>query len=98
MYLFESKLKKVGWVVHCWLRKDSHFVWIEALTKLVDNSINIFLVNPNIILTFLTIKYLQIWSMPSFLIELWATEKSYTAPLQEIWICSSFVKSFDMLV
>ena len=33
--------------------------------------------------------------MPSFLIELWPTEKSYRVPFKEISLCSSFVKSFD---
>ena len=32
-----------------------------------------------------------------FLIELWSAEKSYTVPFKEISLCSSFVKSFDML-
>ena len=35
--------------------------------------------------------------MPSFLIELWSTEKSYAAPFKEISRGSSFVKSFDIL-
>ena len=35
--------------------------------------------------------------MPSFLIELWSIEISYTVPLKEISLCSSFAKSFDML-
>ena len=35
--------------------------------------------------------------MSSFLIELWSIEKSYTVPFKEISLCSSFVKSFDVL-
>ena len=35
--------------------------------------------------------------MSSFLIKLWSNEKSYTIPFKEISLCSSFVKSFDML-
>ena len=35
--------------------------------------------------------------MFSFLIELWSTEKSYTAPFKEISLCSPFVKSLDLL-
>ena len=35
--------------------------------------------------------------MCSFLIELWSTEKSCTIPFKEISLCSSFIKSFDML-
>ena len=33
--------------------------------------------------------------MPSFLTELWSTEKSYAVPFKEISHCSSFVKSFE---
>ena len=35
--------------------------------------------------------------MSSFLLELLSTEKSYTEPLKEISLCSSFKKSFDTL-
>ena len=35
--------------------------------------------------------------MSSFLIELWSTEKSYTVPVNEISLFSTFVKSCDML-
>ena len=35
--------------------------------------------------------------MSSFLIELWSTEKSYIVPFNEISLCSSFVKSCDIL-
>ena len=36
-------------------------------------------------------------NMSSILIETWSTEKSQTVPFKEISLCSSFVKSFDML-
>ena len=36
--------------------------------------------------------------MSSFLIEIWSTKKSYTAPNKEISQCSSFVKTFDRLL
>ena len=36
-------------------------------------------------------------SVSSFLIELWSTEKSYKVPFNETLLCSSFVKSCDML-
>ena len=29
--------------------------------------------------------------------KLWSTEKSYKVPFKEISICSSFLKSFDLL-
>ena len=35
--------------------------------------------------------------MPSFLTELWSSEKSYLLPFKEISVCSSSVKSFDTL-
>ena len=35
--------------------------------------------------------------MSSFLIEPWSTEKSYTVPFNEVSLCSSFVKSRDLL-
>ena len=35
--------------------------------------------------------------MPTFLIELWSTEKSCTVPFNEISLCSSFVKYCDTL-
>ena len=35
--------------------------------------------------------------MSSFLTELWSTEKSCTVPFNEISLCSSFVKSSDMV-
>ena len=35
--------------------------------------------------------------MSSFLIELWSAGKSYTVPFTEISLCSSFVKTFDLL-
>ena len=50
MYSLGCKLIKVGWVPHFSLLKDTHFVWLEAVTMLVKNPINIFLINPGIIL------------------------------------------------
>ena len=65
---------------------------------LVNNPINIFLINPkNYFILFLTIKFWQILSISSSLIEVWSAEKSYTIAFKEISICSSFVKSFDKL-
>ena len=36
--------------MHWSLFNDTHLVWLEALTTLVNNPINNFLINPNIIL------------------------------------------------
>ena len=50
------KLVKEGWVIHGWLFEDIHFVWLEALTIIVNdplklnNLINTFLINSNLIL------------------------------------------------
>ena len=41
---------RVGRVMHFSLFNDAGFAELEALTMLVNNQINIFLVNPNIIL------------------------------------------------
>ena len=44
------KLIRVGWILRFWILKDTHFVWLDTLTSLANNLINIFLKNPNIIL------------------------------------------------
>ena len=36
------KLIKVDWISNFWLLKNTHFVWLEALTRLVNNTINVF--------------------------------------------------------
>ena len=45
MYSLGCKLIRVGWVADFWLPKDAHFAWLEALTILVNNPINIILRN-----------------------------------------------------
>ena len=42
-------------------------------------------------------EYCQMFIKPSFLNELWSTEKSYTEQFKEISLCSSFIKSFNMI-
>ena len=65
---------------------------------LVNNPINIFLINPkNYFILFLTIKFWQILSISSSLIEVWSAEKSYAIAFKEISICPPSVKSFDKL-
>ena len=54
------KLVRVGWVLH-WLFMDTHFVWLEACTILVNNTINLFLIIPNILYHVSFIKYLWIF-------------------------------------
>ena len=48
MYSLGCKLITVGWV-HFRLAKDTHFVWLDALTKPVNNPKNSLLINPIII-------------------------------------------------
>ena len=38
--------------MHGWLLKDIHFVWLETLTIPANNSVNIFLINPNSIILY----------------------------------------------
>ena len=52
---------RVGWILHFWLIKDMHFVWLEALTILVNDTVNIVLIISNIVLYYVPfIKYLFI--------------------------------------
>ena len=50
MYSLGCRLVRVGWDIHFWLFNNMCFAWLETLTMLVNNLINIFLINPNIIL------------------------------------------------
>ena len=97
MYSLECKLTKVGSVVHFWLLKHTRFVSLEVSAMTVNNLINILKKLKHYFTLFWTIKYWWILKMPSFLVELWSTKKSYTVPFKEISLCSFFVKSFDML-
>ena len=55
-----------------------HFVWINALTMLINNPINTFLANPNIILYYFPfIKYLWISKILLELIGLKSTKNIY---------------------
>ena len=72
-----------------------HFVWLEALTMLLNNPINIFLINQNIILYHvLFIKYLWI-SKISLSIGLKSTEKNFTTPFNPVFFILLIVKSFE---
>ena len=46
LYSLGCKLIRVDWILHFWLLKDTHFVWLVALTMPVNNTINIFLIIP----------------------------------------------------
>ena len=51
------KLIRVGLVKHFLLLKDTHFIWLDALTTLVNNPINIFNKPKHYFILFLIIKY-----------------------------------------
>ena len=69
--------------MHYWLLNEMHFVWLGSLTRPINNPINIFLINPNIILYhILFIKYLWISKISLVSIGLKSAEKN----LQFFWI------------
>ena len=58
-----------------------HFAWLDPITRPVNNPINIFLINPNIILyNALFINYLSIPKISIVSIGLKLTEKFFTTP------------------
>ena len=74
------KLIRVRRIIHFWLLNDMHFVWLDSLTMLRKNTINIFEVSSNIILYyFLFSKYLKISKISLLSIGLKSTEKSFYA-------------------
>ena len=90
MYSLECKLIRVGWISHLWLLKDTHFLWLERLTMLVNNTINIFLKMLNVTLYYVPfIKYLWRSKISLVSIGLKSTNKNLTLSL--------IVKSFEML-
>ena len=65
---------------------------------LVNNTINIFLIIPNITLYYvLFIKYLWISKISLVSIELKSTEKNFTTPFNLVFFILLIVKSFEML-
>ena len=78
------------------MSNDTHFVWLDSLTRPVNNPINIFLINPNIVLHYVLFpKYLSISKISLVLKGLKSTEKNFTLPL--IINCKIIVKSFEIL-
>ena len=57
---------RVGWVIHFWLLNGTHFVWLDGLTIPVNNPINIFLINPNIVLYYIYVLYIS-WNIYAYL-------------------------------
>ena len=75
-----------------------HFVWLEALTMLLNNPINIFLINQNIILYHvLFIKYLWISKISLLSIGLKSIKKHFTTPFNPAFFILLIVKSFEIL-
>ena len=46
---FYSKSIRIEWISHFWILKDTHFVWLEALAMLANNTIILFLIIQNIL-------------------------------------------------
>ena len=62
--------------MHFWLLNETHFVRLDPSTRLVNNPINIFLINPNLILYHvLFIKHLWISKILLASVGLKSTEK-----------------------
>ena len=71
---------------------------IDPLTMLLNNTINIFLINPNIILYhFLFIKCLRTSKISLVSIELKPTQKNFTIPFNLNFFHVINCKSFDIL-
>ena len=76
-----------------------HMVWLDPLSRLVNNPINIFLFNTDIILYHvLFIKYLWISKILSESIGLKLTEKNYTTRFNPVFFFTLIIlKSFETL-
>ena len=91
-------VNQVGWAIHFWFLKENHFVRLDPLTRPVNNPINIFLINPRIILYYvLFIKYLCISKILLVSIELKSTEKNFTASPNPVFLILLIVKPFEIL-
>ena len=98
MYLLGFKLIRVGWIIYFWLLNETQFVWLDLITRSVDNPINIFLINPNIILHHvLFIKYLWISKLSLVSIELKSTKKITASFNPVFYFILSIVKPFEIL-
>ena len=94
----------IGWIIHFWLLKDTHFVSLEALTMLVNNTENIFLNNSeDYFISFLFIKYLWISNISLVSVRLKSTEKNFTTPFNPVLYIYIYIyilliaKSFEIL-
>ena len=74
---------------------DTHVVWLDPLTRAVKNPINIFFINPNIILYHvLFIKHLLSIRVS---IGLESTEKKFGISFYPVFYILSFVKYLEIL-
>ena len=75
------------------------FLWLDPLTRPVNNPINIFKINPNIILYHvLFIKYLWVSEILLVSIVSKSTEKTFASPFYPVFFFKLLiVKSFEML-
>ena len=72
--------------MHFWLLNETHFVWLYALTILINNPLNFFLINSKIKLHHvLSIKYLWISKISLVSIELKSTKKVFTTPFNPVF-------------
>ena len=86
MYLLGGKLIRVGSIIHFWLLNETHFVWLEPLTRSVNNAIDIFLINPNIVSFYVIfITYSCIAKISLISIGLKWTEKKFILPCKPVF-------------
>ena len=86
MYSLGCKLKRVAWILHYWLLNETYFIWLEALTMLLNNTINIFLINPNnyfILCSFHQI-FMDIYNILSINRIKISTKKFFTSPFNPV--------------
>ena len=96
MYSLSSKLIRVGWISHFWLLNDTHFVWLGALTMLVNNAINVFLITRNIILYAFFIKYLSVFVISIISKVLIKKKIVHQGFIQALWIMSVLWKKIEL--
>ena len=75
-----------------------HFVWLDAITMPVNNTINVFVISPNIISYYiLFIKYLWISKISLVSIRVKSKEKNFTTFPNPVFLILLIIKSFGIL-
>ena len=59
--ILDYKLIKVVSIIHIWLLKNTHFLWLDALTMPLNNPINNLLINTYIILYYVLLNIYRYW-------------------------------------